>query len=513
MNKKKVGVLCILLFMCLTFANKGSEEIKIAAKRRDQQNPSIYGTIVVWDDYRNLRWDIFGYNLSTNEELHIARYAQCPAVYDNVVIWLHNDDNVGIWGYNLSTEKEFQLAVTPSRFKWDTAIYGDIVVWTHLNVDYDIYGYNLVTGQEFHIAARVGDQSHPVLYNNIVVWQDTRNGNSDIYGLNLSTQEEFQIASHSSEQISPAIYGDIIVWEDNRNGNYDIYGYDLSKNKEFQITGNSSDQKNPAVYSDLVVWEDNRNKNSDIYGYDLSSGQEFPLAVSGGDQVNPAVYGEVVIWEDRAGDDADICGVYISETLFDRDSDGHPYPADCDDHNADIHPGAEEICDRKDNDCDGAIDEGCTGVMEIIVIDSEGEKVEGAKIFIDGEYWGVTDTEGKFVTSNLITREYTIRVEAQGHFPTAKIAVIEKDETQEVVIELGKNDTQTSLFGLLVVLVFVLLLLIVLIILLRRSKSPLVEPSYTTCPVCNAKIQEDWIACPHCGADLTKRPRDKTRVY
>jgi len=29
---------------------------------------------------------------------------------------------------------------------------------------------------------------------------------------------------------------------------------------------------------------------------------------------------------------------------------------DCNDHEASIHPGAEEICDEKDNDCDGAVD-------------------------------------------------------------------------------------------------------------------------------------------------------------
>jgi hypothetical protein len=34
--------------------------------------------------------------------------------------------------------------------------------------------------------------------------------------------------------------------------------------------------------------------------------------------------------------------------------------ADCDDGDASVHPGATEICDGRDNTCEGAIDEGCT---------------------------------------------------------------------------------------------------------------------------------------------------------
>ncbi len=35
--------------------------------------------------------------------------------------------------------------------------------------------------------------------------------------------------------------------------------------------------------------------------------------------------------------------------------------SDCSDNNASVHPGAAEICDGLDNDCDGTVDEGCSG--------------------------------------------------------------------------------------------------------------------------------------------------------
>jgi uncharacterized repeat protein (TIGR01451 family) len=42
-------------------------------------------------------------------------------------------------------------------------------------------------------------------------------------------------------------------------------------------------------------------------------------------------------------------------TTIDFDGDGYLPPDDCDDHNAAVHPGATEICDGLDNDCDGQI--------------------------------------------------------------------------------------------------------------------------------------------------------------
>lgn len=46
--------------------------------------------------------------------------------------------------------------------------------------------------------------------------------------------------------------------------------------------------------------------------------------------------------------------------LIDVDEDGVPGPSrggqDCNDFAAEVHPGAEELCDRLDNDCDGAVD-------------------------------------------------------------------------------------------------------------------------------------------------------------
>ena len=52
-----------------------------------------------------------------------------------------------------------------------------------------------------------------------------------------------------------------------------------------------------------------------------------------------------------------------SVTAPDSDGDGTPDDADCAPLDGSIHPGAAELCDGQDNDCDGEVDEGCSGVM------------------------------------------------------------------------------------------------------------------------------------------------------
>ncbi len=65
--------------------------------------------------------------------------------------------------------------------------------------------------------------------------------------------------------------------------------------------------------------------------------------------------------EDADGDDPDSADVPAPDACLggDGDGDGVECPEDCDDGNRNVHPGASELCNGVDDDCDGAIDPGC----------------------------------------------------------------------------------------------------------------------------------------------------------
>jgi len=72
-----------------------------------------------------------------------------------------------------------------------------------------------------------------------------------------------------------------------------------------------------------------------------------------------------------------------AESYFYRDQDGDGYYSyeDCDDNNAAVYPGAEEICDALDNDCNGFADDGLP--QNTYFLDNDGDGFGNISITVD----------------------------------------------------------------------------------------------------------------------------------
>ncbi|MFH1465764.1 MAG: MopE-related protein [Pseudomonadota bacterium] len=69
----------------------------------------------------------------------------------------------------------------------------------------------------------------------------------------------------------------------------------------------------------------------------------------------------------------------VGGVTSDADGDGYDFAADCDDTDASVHPGADELCNGLDDDCDGEIDE---------------EAVDAPGWHVDNDADGYGDPEG-----------------------------------------------------------------------------------------------------------------------
>ena len=118
----------------------------------------------------------------------------------------------------------------------------------------------------------------------------------------------------------------------------------------------------------------------------------------------------------------------------DDDGDGYASDSDCNDANSAINPGAPEMCDEIDNDCDGLVD------------DKDGNKV-GRTWMFDGDEdgYGLADSSGnaQYVTACSVD-SFDELVENTGGDPDLLVYYVEADYDSEGEILVDCDDSEPT---------------------------------------------------------------------
>ncbi|MBU7047823.1 MAG: restriction endonuclease [Theionarchaea archaeon] len=451
-----------------------TDGVQITTDKSDQQQPAVYGErneyVVVWTDMRNGNENIYGYHKCLEEcrrdEISMGEFQitedpekqSNPALFEDIVVWQdYRNGNWDIYGYDLRTKKPFQITsdldhqYNPQIFGYEVSkkpkIYSYIVIWEdERNGNKDIYRCRLTEGEndivvekEFNITENPFDQQNPAIFGNIIVWQDSRNGNEDIYWYNCRTEEEFAIGRTQGDQKNPKIHGEIVIWHDYRNGNLDIYGYRISTGEDFPLAKDLNDLTEPALYGNTVLLTDNRNGNKDIYLYDLFNivpFNEFPVII----WIDRGYSGEyfigekiIVYWRAREETEFSLelrdnyrnslgsfckrCQVKV-ESLPLEEEDGYGKRLVC----AEILGHSVE--------CEFYVVEK-EAPVEVTVRDQDKEPIPDAEVLLDGVSQGYTDNTGKFPIDTVEFGEHVVTVKVDDDRKERQINITSRDKQLE----------------------------------------------------------------------------------
>ena len=142
-----ISTIFFIELLILTVQVAGWQEFQVYPSDDVQSQPDIYGAIVVWEQFVQGDYDIYGAQLTDANVPSVFIVAQFPAdqlepaVYQNIVVWQDFvETDWDIYGSDIAEVNSlFEVSIVLDNDEISPKIHGDIVVWQ----DGDMGSYNI----------------------------------------------------------------------------------------------------------------------------------------------------------------------------------------------------------------------------------------------------------------------------------------------------------------------------------------------------------------------------------
>jgi hypothetical protein len=283
------------------------DPILVSGAANDQKHPALAYNgdddewLTVWSDYRNGNWDIYGQRVQSNGSLAggnfgvvvatgLQKYpdlAYNPDDDEYLVVWSDYRNNMwdiygqrvlasgSLAGGNLALITATNAQLLPA-VAYNTQADEYLAVWqdkrngsNHRIYGQRVSGSGTLLGSSFAISDTTSEQQYPdVAYDSdtgayLVVWQDDAGTSWDITARRVLSDgtpsgNVLTLSSANDEAQSPkATYNAtddeyLVVWQDDRDGNWNVYGQRVSGSgslagSNFQVSSLSGDETLPSI--------------------------------------------------------------------------------------------------------------------------------------------------------------------------------------------------------------------------------------------------------------------------
>ncbi len=317
---------------------------------------------------------------------------------DRIIVGAYQDDDNGV------------DSGSAYIYDWDGTNWVETKITASDGQDFDWYGDDAsISGDRVVIGCVEGGDGGPgvaYLYDwDGTSWVETMITASDgdpfdYFGFRVSISGDRMVVSSFFDDVNGVFSGSAYIYEWN--------GASWIETKITASDGESGDDysRDVSIYNDHVIvgahFDDDNGSNSGsgyYYNWDGTSWVETKLTASdgaAGDRFGRqvAIVDERIViaanFDDDNATDSGSAYIYDFSPMYYADSDGDGFgdmnssmsactapsgyvtdDTDCDDSNANVYPGAVEICNGIDDDCDGQIDEGAGG--NTYYADSDGD--------------------------------------------------------------------------------------------------------------------------------------------